>query len=186
MQSKTSSSSPSKKEFAGTFRLLGRISFWVHLLLGVVAGVMLLLVMFSRNFSDINSAFVGFGIFLAVGGVVAVGFRIFWAYRYTRLAKRLQLPDSNLHPRKEEIIQVLRVGLIISLLGIGLGFLASEAAAIAVLGKTLAQPQGVAVYNPETVVRSIDLLLILADVTIIGAHFLGSVNSLGLLEWLDQ
>lgn len=185
MQSKTSSS-PTKKEFAGTFRLLGRVSFWIHLLLGVVAGIMLLLVMFSRNFSDINSAFIGFGIFLAVCGVIAVGFRIFWAYRYTKLAKRLQLPDKNLHPKKEEIIQVLRVGLIISLLGIGLGFLASEVAAIAVLGKTLAQPQGVAVYNPETVVRSIDLLLILADVTIIGAHFLGSVNSLGLVEWLDQ
>ena len=185
MQSKTSSSSPTKKEFAGTFRLLGRFSFWIHLLLGVVAGIMLLLVMFSRNFSDINSAFIGYGIFLAVG-VIAVGFRIFWAYRYTILAKRLQLPDSNLHPKKEEIIQVLRIGLIISLLGVGLGFLASEVAVIATLGKTLAQPQGVAVYNPETVVRSIDLLLILADVTVIGAHFLGTVNSLGLLEWLDQ
>ncbi|MEM6752160.1 MAG: DUF3611 family protein [Cyanobacteria bacterium P01_C01_bin.38] len=185
MQSKTSSS-PSKREFAGTFRLLGRISFWVHLLLGVVAGIILLLVIFSRNFSDINSAFIGFGIFLGLSGVVAIGFRVFWAYRYTRLAKRLQLPDSNLHPKKEEVIQVLRVGLIISLLGIGLGFFASEVAAISALGKTLAQPQGVAVYNPETVVRSIDLLLILADVTIIGAHLLGSVNSLGLLEWLDR
>ncbi|MEL6459441.1 MAG: DUF3611 family protein [Cyanobacteria bacterium J06636_27] len=186
MRTRLSSSSPSKQEFAGTFRLLGRVSFWIHLLLGVVAGIMLLLVMFSRNFSDINNAFTGFGIFIAVGGVIAVGFRIFWAYRYTRLAKLLQLPDSNLHPKKEEVIQVLRVGLIISLLGIGLGFLASEVAAISVLGKTLAQPQGVAVYNPETVVRSIDLLLILADVTVIGAHFLGTVNSLGLLEWLDQ
>lgn len=186
MQSKTSSSSPSKREFAGTFRLLSRISFWVHLILGIISGILLLLVMFSRNFSDINSAFIGFGIFIAACGVIAVGIRIFWAYRYTRLAQRLQLPDSNLHPKKEEVIRVLRIGLIISLLGIGLGFLAAEGTVIAVLGKTLAQPQGVAVYNPETVVRSIDLILILADVTIIGAHFLGSVNSLGLLEWLDN
>ena len=185
MQTKTSSS-PSKQEFAGTFRLLGRISFWVHLLLGTVAAIILLLVIFSRNFSDVNNPFIGFGIFLGVCGVIAVGFRIFWAYRYTGLAKRLQLPDTNLHPKKEEIIRVLRVGLIISLLGIGLGFLATEGTVISVLAKTLAQPQGVAVYNPETVVRSIDLLLILANVTIIGAHFLGSVNSLGLLEWLEK
>ncbi|MBE9212396.1 DUF3611 family protein [Plectonema cf. radiosum LEGE 06105] len=186
MQSKTSLSSPSKQEFAGTFRLLGRISFWIHLVLGAVAGIILLLVMFSRNFSDINSPFIGLGIFLGVCGVIAVAFRIFWAYRYTRLAKRLQLADTNLHPKKEDIIRVLRVGLIISLIGIGLGFLATEETVIAVLAKTLAQPQGVAVYNPETVVRSVDLLLILADVTIIGAHFLGSVNSLGLVEWLDN
>ncbi|MGB6296394.1 MAG: DUF3611 family protein [Rivularia sp. (in: cyanobacteria)] len=185
MQSKTSSS-PSKREFAGTFRLLGRISFWAQLLLGAVAGIILLLVMFSRNFSDINNPFIGFGIFLGICGLVALVFRIFWAYRYTRLAKRLQLPDSNLHPKKEEIIRVLRVGLIISLVGIGLAFLATEQTAIAVLGKTLAQPQGVAVYSPETVVRSIDLLLIVADTTIIGAHFLVSVNSLGVLEWLEH
>ncbi|MBV6625754.1 MAG: DUF3611 family protein [Rivularia sp. (in: Bacteria)] len=186
MRTKLPSSSPSKQEFAGVFRLFGRISFWAHLLLGVVSGILLLLVMFSRNFSEINSAFIGFGIFLAVCGVVAVGFRVFWAYRYTRLAKLLQSPDKNLHPKKEEVIKILRIGLITSLLGIGLGFLASEGAVIAVLGKTLAQPQGVAVYNPETVVRSIDLLLILADVTIIGAHFLGAINSLGLVEWLDN
>ena len=186
MQPKKSLSSPSKQEFAGTFRLLGRISFWIHLVLGTVAGIILLLVIFSRNFSDINSPFIGFGIFLGICGVIAVGFRIFWAYRYTRLAKRLQLADTNLHPKKEDIIRVLRVGLIISLIGIGLGFLATEETVIAVLAKTLAQPQGVAVYNPETVVRSVDLLLILADVTIIGAHFLGSINSLGLVEWLDK
>ncbi len=186
MQSKTALSSPSKQEFAGTFRLLGRISFWIHLVLGLTAGIMLLLVIFSRNFSEINSPFIGFGIFLGVCGVLAVAFRIFWAYRYTRLAKRLQLLDTNLHPKKEEVIRVLNIGLIISLVGIGLGFLATEETVIAVLAKTLAQPQGVAVYNPETVVRSVDLLLVLANVTIIGAHFLGSVNSLGLVEWLEK
>ena len=41
MQSKTALSSPSKQEFAGTFRLLGRISFWIHLVLGLTAGIML-------------------------------------------------------------------------------------------------------------------------------------------------
>ncbi|MEM7716028.1 MAG: DUF3611 family protein [Cyanobacteria bacterium P01_A01_bin.68] len=186
MYPKISSSSPSKQEFAGTFRLLSRISFWIQLALGAVTGILLLLVTFSRKFSDINNPFIGLGIFLGVCGVIAVGFRIFWAYRYTRLAKQLQLPNSNLHPKKEEIVKVLHIGLIISLVGIGLGFLASVETIIAVLAKTLAQPQGVAVYNPETVVRSIDLLLVLANVTIIGAHFLGSVNSLGLVEWLDK
>lgn len=183
---KTPSSSPSKQKFAVTFRLFSKISFWIQLALGAVSTIVLLLVIFSRNFSDINNPFIGLGIFLGVCGIIAVGIRIFWAYRYTVLAKRLQSSNSNLHPKKEEVIKVLRIGLIISLIGIGVGFLASVETVIAVLAKTLAQPQGVAVYNPETVVRSIDLLLILANVTIIGAHFLGSINSLGLVEWLDK
>jgi hypothetical protein len=67
-----------------------------------------------------------------------------------------------------------------------LAFVASESSVIAVLAKALAEPQGVAVYQRENVIRSLDILVVLANVNLIGAHFIGSLTSLGLLEWIEQ
>lgn len=178
---------PTKQEFAGNLRVISRISYWIHLLLGTASGITLLLVVFSRSFTD-NSRnfFFGLSIFLAFAALVAVGFRVYWTVRYTRMAKRLQQPNPNLHPKREEIIRVLRIGLFVSLIGLVLAFVATEITTISVLAKSLAQPQGVAVYDPERIVRGMDLFLILADVNLIGAHIFGSVYSLGLLNWITK
>ena len=180
------SPSPTKREFARTFRLLSRISFWLHIFLGGAAGITLILVILSRSFSDIANPFVGLGIFLAIASLLLVGFRVYWAYRYTRLAKLLRSRDRSLHPSKTEVIDVLRVGTLVSFGGLLLSFLAAEVTTITVLAKALAQPQGVAVYNPENIVRAMDLFLVLATLNLIGAHFLGGMNSLGLLNWLEE
>jgi uncharacterized membrane protein YidH (DUF202 family) len=178
---------PSKREFASKFRIISRISYWLHLLLGTASGITLLLVSFSRSFTDESrNIFIVISIFLAIAALVAVGFRVYWAVRYSRMAKRLQQPNPNLHPKREEIIRILRIGLIVSLVGLILAFLASEITTVAVLAKAIAQPQGVAVYDPEKIVREMDLFLILADVNLIGAHLLGSVDSLGLLNWITK
>lgn len=49
-----------------------------------------------------------------------------------------------------------------------------------------ARPQGVAVYDREQVIQTVDILLILAQVNILGAHVFGSANSLGLLSWISK
>ena len=128
----------------------------------------------------------GFGVVLSIIGILTLCIRIYWANSYRRLDKVLQSPNRELSPKKEDVIQVLRTGLIISLSGLVLAFLASEVTVIAVLSKVLALPQGVAVYRPETVIRSLDLFVVLASVNLIGAHLVGSATSLGLLNWLDQ
>ncbi|MDY6783094.1 MAG: DUF3611 family protein [Cyanobacteriota bacterium] len=182
----SNSPSPTKREFSRTFRLLSRVSFWLHILLGGAAGITLFLVILSRSFSEIANPFVGLGIFLAIGSLLVVGFRVYWAYRYTRLAKLLRSRDRNRHPSKTEIINVLRIGALVSFGGLLLGFLAAEVTTITVLAKSLSQPQGVAVYSPENIVRAMDLFLVLATLNLIGAHFLGAMNSLGLLNWLED
>ncbi len=178
---------PTKQKFAATFRLVSRFSFWIQLLLGAISALALLLATFSRNLSvQTDSTGIGFGIFLASIGILLLCFRVYWAFRYRRLAKRLQSPNRELHPRREDIIKVLQVGLIVSLAGILSAFLASEFSVVVVLAKALAQPQGIAVYNRENVIRSLDIFVVLANVNMIGAHFVGGVTSLGLLEWVDQ
>lgn len=178
--------SPSKQQFASTFRVVSRFSFWIQLALGAVSGIVLLLAMFSRNVTtQTDNPVIGFGIFLAIGGILLLCFRIYWSFRYRRLAKRLQAPNTEIQPKKDDIIKVLQTGLFVSLAGILLAFLASEVTVVAVLSKSLALPQGVAVYRPENVIRSLDIFVVLANVNLIGAHLVGGATALGLLNWLE-
>lgn len=178
---------PSKRKFARTFRLLSRISFWIHLVLGIISGLTLLLVSFSRTTTESSATTgTGVGIFIAIFSLIALGFRVYWAWRYRILAKQLQLADPRVQPSRAEIIQVLRIGLIASLIGLFLAFIASEVSTIALIAGAIARPQGIAVYEREQVIKIADLLLILAQFNILGAHFFGSVNSLGLLNWLSK
>ena len=100
--------------------------------------------------------------------------------------KTLAKPNLNLHLKREEIIRVLSIGLAVSLAGLVVTFVATEITTISVLAKAIAQPQGVAVYDPNKIVREMDRLLILADVNLIDAHILGNVDSLGLLNWITE
>ncbi|PSM49435.1 hypothetical protein C7Y66_09285 [Chroococcidiopsis sp. CCALA 051] len=182
----TSLPTPTKQRFAVTFRVVSRFSFWIQLALASTSGIALTFAVFSRSLSvATENAAIGLSIFLAVVGVLLAVFRIFWAFRGRVLARRLQSPERELHPRKEEVIQVLKIGLIASFIGMLLAFIASEVSAISILSQALAVPQGVAVYQQGNVIRSLDILVILANVNLIGTHLVGSLTSLGLLEWID-
>ncbi len=179
---------PTKQRFAATFHVVRQISFWVQLGLGGVSALAMLLAILSRSSTvqTTTNPVMGFGVVLGIIGILVLCIRIYWANRYRRLDKVLQSPNREIHPKKEDVIQVLRTGLIVSLIGLVLAFLASEVTVIAVLAKVIALPQGVAVYRPENVIRSLDLFVVLASVNLIGAHLVGSATSLGLLNWLDQ
>ena len=83
-------------------------------------------------------------------------------------------------------MQVLSNGLLISLVGLLLAFLASEVTVAVVAAKALAVPPGVTAYTSINFIRPLDIFVVLANVNMIGAHFVGSVTALGLFNWLDQ
>lgn len=123
---------------------------------------------------------------MAIVSILLLSFRVYWAFRYRKMAKLLQTPNSENHPKKEEVIKNLQIGLLVSLVGLLIAFIASEVTVTVILGKAVAQPQGVAIYQPENVIRSLDIFVMLANVNMIGAHFFGGVTSLGLLYWLEE
>jgi uncharacterized membrane protein len=189
MESKLESptSLPTKQRFAGVLRLFGRISYWIHLILGTTSGIILGLVLFSRNLGEqTNSTAINTSIIFAISSLVIIGVRVFWAWRYGRMAKQLQTEASTSQPSRAKIIHVLQVGLLISLLGLFFAFIASEITTVSVVAEALAKPQTETVYQPEKAIRTADLFLVLANINILGAHFLGSLNSLGLLNWITK
>lgn len=179
---------PTKQRFAATFQVVRPISFWIQLALGSISSLALLLAVFSRSSivqTTTNSAMQA-GVFLGVIGILVLCFRLYWGNRYRRLDKLLQSPNRELHPRKQDVIQVLEIALIASLIGLALAFLASEVTVVTALSKILAVAQGVAITRPENTIRPLDLFVVLANVNLIGAHLVGGATSLGLLYWLDQ
>lgn len=179
---------PTKQRFAATFHVVRRISFAVQLTLGTISGLALLLAIFSRNLTvqTTTNPVMGFGVFLGITGILVLCFRLYLSFRYRSLDKLLQSSNRSLHPKREDVLQVLSTGLIVSLIGLLLAFLASEVTIASVAAKTLALPSGVAVYTPANFIRPLDIFVVLANVNLIGAHFFGSVTALGLFSWLDQ
>ncbi len=179
---------PTKRRFAATFRLVRPISFWVQLALGFVSGLALFLAITSRNLTVQVAAnpLMSSGVLLGVVGIAVLGFRLYWTFRYRRLAKLLQSPDRTLQPSRAAVIQVLQIGLIVSLVGLVLAFLASELTLAVVVAKVVAIPPGIAAYPPTNFIRPLDIFVVLANVTLIGAHLVGSITSLGLINWLED
>ena len=177
---------PNKQKFASVFRVLGKISYWVHLILGATSAIILGLIVFSRRLgTTANNTAINVSIVLTIGSLIALGIRIFFAWRYNRLAKQLQLATPT-QPNRVEVITLLRIGLTISLIGLILAFLASETTVVSILATAIAQPQTVPVYEPQQAIETADLFLDFVNVTILGAHALGAINSLGLLNWITK
>jgi len=178
---------PATRQTAAIFRTIGWLSFGLQVAFGAVSGVALL---FASSSSPANEKTsnpgTGFGIFLAVCGVLVLCVSAFLAFRLTRIANRLEAPNPNRHPNKANTIKILRIALITSLVGMSLTLLGAEATIGVLLAKALTLPQGVAVYNAERIIRPLDVLVVQANINVIAAHFVGIVASLWLLGRLNQ
>lgn len=184
---------------AAVLRIAGWVGLWIQLGLAAASSLMLVFAISGRNFSQATAPVLGggiarvsegttpglgIGVFWAVCGVLALLFTIYLAFGLTRLAKRLRNPDPAVHPKKAEVIRVLRLGAIAGLVGMLLTILGGGATLGVLLAKSIAQPQGVAIYDPNRIIRSLDIFVAMANMNGIAAHFIGTATSLGLLNWL--
>lgn len=183
-------------------RIVGWMSFAIQIGLGAAASVMLLLAISGRNFNQsivtppgvagaavttqTTTPGLGIGMFWAVCGFLVLLFGIYLAFRLIRFAKRLRNPDPVIHPRRAKVMEVLRLAVITGLIGMLLMILGNGATIGVLLAKSVAQPQGVAIYDPNRIIRSLDVLVAAANTTGITAHFIGAVSSLGVFYWLHR
>jgi hypothetical protein len=186
MQTKSppKSIAPKKKDIANLLRLIGRVSFWIQLGFVAVCVLALLFAITGRNFSDKTNPAIGIGIFWAVCSVLAVGFNIYLAFRCTRIAKGLLTLSHEQRPKKGDTIRLLRLGVIVSLVGILLSLLGAGATVGVLVAKAVSQPPGVAITDPNQIIRGLDVFVMVANVNGIAAHFVGNITSLWLLDQL--
>lgn len=184
----TKSDLPTLQEIASTFRLTGWISFWVQLVLTVISSAILLFASISsRTPTAANNPGTSVGVVLTVCGIGVLGFNMFWAItRYVPIGRRLAAP-APARPKKAEAVQVLRMGLIASLIGTVLALLGAEAIIGLLFGKAVSQ--GVAGFvntDPAKFIQPLDILVVQASINVILAQFCAIAASLWLLNKMSK
>ena len=182
---------PAVQRVIPAFRLGGWISFWVQVVLAVVASLIFLFaIVFESASSGTSGSNPGTsaGIFFAVGGIIALLVSIYWSFRYTRLALQLKSPQVSLRPKKADAIQTLRLGVIVNLVGMFLGLLAAESISGILLGKALQSQAAQFTMNRsiQELIQPLDIFVILANTHTIFAHFIGLVTGLWVINWIDR
>ncbi len=191
------------EQVSTVLRVVGWSSFVIQAGLAAASSVLLLLAVSGRNFNQAiappvgvpgtvipttqgTTPGLGIGIFWAVCGVLVLLFGIYLAFRLIRFAKRLRNPDPLIHPKRGKVMEVLRLAIITGFVGMLLLILGSGATIGVLLAKSVAQPQGVAIYDPNRIIRSLDVFVAAANITGLTAHFVGTVASLGVFNWLHR
>lgn len=181
-QAKRSQVSKRLESLARYFRQLGTLGFWGQLVCTVVSAVILA---FSVAISGTPTSQATF--YLTAGGITAAFLSVFWSFGYIRLSKRLRdtVHDLKNAPPRSEVVNQLKTGIIINLLGMGLTLLGMEATVGTLVAKALTStsapyfqgtPTG---YSP---VLALDVFLVQASANTVLSHFLGLLFSLELLR----
>jgi hypothetical protein len=170
--------------------IAGWVGFWSQAVLAVISTLILIFAIISRNAGNTgtNNPGTGTGLLLAFLGLAAVYLSIFWNYRYTRMAKKLSASgSSDSRPTRADTVKQLKVGLIISFVGMFITLLGAEAIVGVLVAKSLSQPQN-ALINTDfsRLVQPIDIFVVQANTNTILAHFLGLLTSVWLLDRISK
>jgi hypothetical protein len=194
---------PAVRRVATIFRLVGWASFWVQIVLAVISAVVLLFAAGSFGAAATTPQVVvpggvpvaptggvnpgtGAGLFLAVLGLLTLFGGAYWAFRYTRLSRKLSTPNSEDRLKRGEALQALRFGLIINLAGMLLTILGAQAIVGSLVAKSFAQGVGIFTGNFQRFINPLDIFLVQANTNTIMAHFVGVVATLWILRSVNR
>lgn len=167
-----------REQAASLLRSLGWSGFWIQFVLTIVSGLILGFAILDPTFNiNLKS---GIGLLSVIGGIATLGFSIYWFFRYVHLGQQLSAPEPVLHPSRQEIIQVLQLGVLVNLLAMLLTLVGIETIVGGLLLKTLSVPQGAAIYRTGQLVEPIDVFVVQANISMIMAQFVG----IGIPFWL--
>ncbi|MBE9078031.1 DUF3611 family protein [Romeria aff. gracilis LEGE 07310] len=183
---------PAIRRIAGAFRIVGWISFWIQAVLGVISSLVLLFsvaTLSGRATQGETNPGTSAGLLFAVLGVLAVFAGAFWSFRYTRLSRKLRTSNPDLRPKPKDAIRAIQIGLMISLAGMLVTLLGAEAIVGSLLAKSLAQPQGSALFNPGNVtqfIQPLDIFIVQANTHTLVAHFAAIASALWLYRSVNR
>lgn len=173
----------SLRKIARAFRFYGWIGFWIQIVMAFLAAIALLFAISGQAFSSDLYSGTKISIFWAVCGIVLLVIHLLFDTRYIRIAKGLlHEPGAHLHPHESGAIRLLRVGVLIGFAGILVSLLGAGASVGVLVAKTVSQPPGIAITDPNKIVRAMDVFVVLANITLIAAHLAGTAIAFWLLD----
>lgn len=189
LNSEPASSTP--QQIAQSCRWLGWLGFGLQALLGFIP---ILVVITTMLFSprQQQSGFT-LDLWLAIACLVILLFSIYWCFRYTQLANRLEIRD--LRPARSQVMQDIKLGLLANLGIIAIAVLIALAKVGELTFKMLVMPQGATVITPSptgrlvaqgAIVTASNMIAIQALINAIAAGLIGVIVALLLLYQVGQ
>ncbi len=172
--------SPRLQKKALNLRVTGWVCFWLQIIAVLASGMSLLFVMTGRQVSTQANPALAWGIFFSVGGMIGAGVSIILAFLYTQMGRKLLRSDSTQPPPKSNLMRFLRMGLMIGLGGMFITLIGSGLTSAVLMAKTISQPPGTTLTDASEAVRALDVLILIANLNGVAAHFVGTVTSLWL------
>ena len=181
---------PTHLSLAGHLRIFGAIAFWLEVPLGLIAALLLFVAASSHYYSE-NQLKLPSALSWAEGVVWAhlataililtiIGFYL--CVRWARGLKTGIEPARNLQ-RIRRLITSINFG---SSLGVSIAILGTAFSIALLIAKTVSQPPGIAITDPQKIVRAVDVFVLLANFLIVVAHFLGLLIGLWVLNRIHR
>jgi hypothetical protein len=113
--------------------------------------------------------------------IVLLSLTVIGFYYCTRIARALK---SGVNPHRYQrrvtrLISGINFG---SSLGVSIAILGTAFSIALLIAKTVSQPPGIAITDPQKIVRAVDVFVLLANFNIVVAHFIGILTCLWMLN----
>lgn len=189
---KPKSISPTTQQIARSLRRLGWIGFWLQALLGFIPLLVVVTTILFRTGQQQIGVF-SFGLWLAIACLAILIFSIYWCFRYTQLANKLE--SRELRPTKSQVFRDLKLGLVANLGIMTIAVLIALMRVGELTFKMLILPQGSTVIVPNQTTTTMtqgaliapsNMIAIQAMVNAIAAGLIGTIVALLLLYRVGQ
>jgi cytochrome b561 len=178
------------QSLARHLKIFGAVAFWTQLCLGLIAAL-LLVVTTSSSYYEENLPSLPYGFSWADGivwaylslGVLALTIIGFYScILLARSLKRGEIPEGG-GTGVRRLVSTVNFG---STLGLTLAIVGTAFSIALLISKTVSQPPGIAITDPQAIVRAVDVFVLLANFDIVVTHFIGILICLWILNRLHH
>lgn len=167
------------QDLARRIRLMGWIGFWLDFILAFLTAPLLAFGVVGQSISStvwisdpIHWGFFGLGLLFA---------SLFLTFFSTIASGKLMAdPGGFLADERPAKLWFLGVSSFVSVLGSVVSFIGVGLSIALLVAKTVSQPPGIAITDPDKIVRALDVFILMANFNLLLAHFIGA----GATVWL--
>lgn len=162
-------------------RLMGWIGFWLDFVLAFLTAPLLAFGAVGQSISStvwvsdpIHWGYFGLGLLFA-----SLFLNLFSTIASGRLMRD---PARMLAADQPAALWFLGVGSLVNVLGSMVSFIGVGLSIALLVAKTVSQPPGIAITDPDRIVRALDVFILMANFNLLLAHFIGA----GAAVWLSM
>jgi cytochrome b561 len=168
------------KNLANNLRFFGWLEFWVQFVLALIIALLLAFASSGTAFSPSKTGF-GDAIYWAYVGFAFLCPAVGLAFYYTLASRHVVAsPTAYLLHDKRLAFWYLWVGLVLGQLGVFVSFVGVALSISLLVVKTISQPPGIAITDPNNIIRALDVFVLISNFILLIAHFIGVVTALWL------